>query len=135
LSLASVVELEGNTDTERAGIAGVFFNRLNSKMSLGSDVTTYYAFHLNMAESDLTTKQLQTYNAYNTRGPNMEGKLPVGPICNPGEVSINAVLNPTNTDCYYFVSDKDGNAYFSKTYAEHQKIIQELKDNDMWFTY
>ena len=135
LSLASIVELEGSLDEERAGIAGVFYNRLNSKMSLGSDVTTYYAFHVNMADSDLTKEQLNTYNPYNTRGPNMEGKLPVGPICSPSEASIKAVLNPTNTDCYYFVADKTGKAYFSKTYAEHQKIVQELKDAGLWYVY
>jgi UPF0755 protein len=135
LSLASIVELEGSSDEERAGIAGVFFNRLKSNWSLGSDVTTYYAFHISMAESDLTKKQLETYNPYNTRGPNMNGKITVGPICNPSESSINAVLNPSNTDCYFFVSDKNGKAYFSKTSAEHQKIINELKSEGLWYTY
>jgi UPF0755 protein len=88
-----------------------------------------------MAESDLTKKQLETYNPYNTRGPNMNGKITVGPICNPSESSINAVLNPSNTDCYFFVSDKNGKAYFSKTSAEHQKIINELKSEGLWYTY
>jgi len=135
LTIASIVELEGSLDEDRAGIAGVFFNRLYSKMSLGSDVTTYYAFHVKMGDSDLTKTQINTYNPYNTRGPNMEGKIPVGAICNPSESSINAVLNPENTDCYYFVADKTGKAYFTKTYAEHQKIIQKLKDEGLWFEY
>ena len=135
LSLASVVELEGNSSEERSGIAGVFYNRLKSGMSLGSDVTTYYAFHVKMSESDLTKEQINTYNPYNTRHTNMAGKLPVGPICNISSSSIEAVLRPTNTDCYYFVSDKNGKAYFTKTYTEHQKIIKELKDNNLWYTY
>ena len=67
ITLASVVELEGKTEEARQGIAGVFINRLNSGMSLGSDVTTYYAFGLDMSEDELTTKQLNTENAYNTR--------------------------------------------------------------------
>lgn len=67
LALASVVELEGKTDEGRAGIAGVFMNRLNSGMNLGSDVTTYYAFGVDMSESDLTTTQINTENPYNTR--------------------------------------------------------------------
>ena len=46
-------------------------------MSLGSDVTTYYAFNVDMKDSDLTKNQINTYNPYNTRGPNMEGKIPV----------------------------------------------------------
>lgn len=135
LTLASVVELEGKTDEDRSGIAGVFFNRINAKMSLGSDVTTYYAFHVKMGDSDLTKKQINTYNPYNTRGPNMEGKIPVGPISNPSESAIKAVLNPQESDNYYFVSDKTGKAYFTKNYAEHQKVTQDLKDKGLWFVY
>lgn len=135
LSLASVVEQEGKTDEARQGIAGVFINRLNSGMSLGSDVTTYYAFHLNMATDELTARQLNTENPYNTRGPNMEGKLPVGPICNPSKSAIEATLNPENTDCYYFVADKNGKVYFSRTYTEHKKTIEELQSQDLWYEY
>lgn len=135
LTLASIVELEGKTDEARQGIAGVFMNRLDSKMSLGSDVTTYYAFGIKIGESDLTSKQLNTQNPYNTRGPKMEGKLPVGAICSPSKSAINAVLNPTNTDAYFFVADKNGKIYFSKTNAEHQSIINKLKKDGMWFEY
>lgn len=135
LSLASVVEQEGKTDEARQGIAGVFINRLNSGMSLGSDVTTYYAFHLNMATDELTSRQLNTENPYNTRGPNMEGKLPVGPICSPSKSAIEATLNPENTDCYYFVADKNGEVYFSRTYTEHQDTIEELQSQGLWYEY
>ena len=135
LSLASVVDHEGKTDEARQGIAGVFINRLNSGMSLGSDVTTYYAFGLDMATEELTTRQLNTENPYNTRGPNMEGKLPVGPICSPSRSAIYAVLNPESTDCYYFVADKNGDVYFSKTYAEHQSTIEEVRSQDLWYEY
>lgn len=74
LTLASIVELEGSKDEERAGIAGVFYNRLNSNMSLGSDVTTYYAFHKKMADGDLTKEELNTVNPYNTRARKYEWK-------------------------------------------------------------
>lgn len=135
LTLASVVELEGKTDEARQGIAGVFLNRLDSGMSLGSDVTTYYAFGLDMATEELTTKQLNTENPYNTRGPNMKGKLPVGPICSPSKSAIYATLNPENTDCYYFVADKNGEIYFSKTYSEHEATIEELQSEGLWYEY
>ncbi len=135
LTLASLVELEGKGEEARNGIAGVFYNRLKMGMNLGSDVTTYYAFDVDMGESDLTKTQINTYNPYNTRGPNMDGKLPIGPICNPSITSINAVLNPTNTDAYYFVADKNGEVYFTKTYQEHQEIINKLKQEGLWFVY
>jgi len=135
LTLASIIEKEASMNEDMPEIAGVFYNRLNSNMSLGSDVTTYYAFQVDMATSDLSTEQINTYNPYNTRGPNMNGKLPVGPICNPSEEAIKAAINPENNDCYYFVSDKTGKTYFTKNYTEHQKLIQQLKADGLWFTY
>ena len=57
LTLASMAELEGKSDTDRAKIVGVFFNRLNANMSLGSDVTTYYAFkRTHLTDRSICTK-------------------------------------------------------------------------------
>lgn len=135
LSLASMVELEGSTMEYRKAIAGVFYNRLRIKMSLGSDVTTYYAFKIEMNERDLTTQELNTYNAYNTRGPNMGGKIPIGPICSVSKESIEAVLYPKKHDYYYFVADKNGKVYFSKTSREHEKTIGEIKRKGDWIQW
>ncbi|MGN1298978.1 MAG: endolytic transglycosylase MltG [Candidatus Scatovivens sp.] len=135
LTLASMTELEGKSDEDRAKIIGVFYNRINNKMNLGSDVTTYYAFKVDMGERDLTTKEINTYNPYNTRGPNMNGKIPIGPISNPSKSAINATLNRKDTDAYYFVADKNGKVYFTKTYEEHTKKINELKEKDLWYVY
>ena len=65
----------------------------------------------------------------------MAGKIPVGPICNPGEESIKATLNPTNGDYFYFVSDKNGKIYFARNYQEHNNIIATLKAENMWYEY
>lgn len=137
LTLASLAELEGKSLEDREEIIGVFFNRINKKMSLGSDVTAYYAFKVNMAESNLTKKQLETYNPYNTRYPGVEmaGKLPIGPICNPSREAIEAALNPKDTDALYFVADKNGKVYFTNTNDEHNAKIAELKKAGLWFTY
>lgn len=135
LTMASIVELEGNNAENRAKIARVIYNRLAKKMSLGSDVTTYYAIKVDMGERDLYSKEINTYNAYNTRGPNMEGKLPVGPIANPSEESIKAVLNPDEGDYLYFVADKNGEIYFSNSYEEHQQTISNLKKKGLWYEY
>jgi UPF0755 protein len=135
LTMASVVELETNSDEDRAGVASVFYNRLYANMNMGSDVTTYYAFHVKMSESDLTTEQINTYNPYNTRHSKMAGKLPIGPIGAPREESIKAALYPENTNYYYFVSDKTGKVYYSTNYSEHQKTIQNLKSQGLWYSY
>ena len=135
LSLASVVELEAKNEEDRAGVADVFINRLNKKMALQSDVTTYYALKIDMSERDLTANELATKNPYNTRSATMNGKIPVGPICMVSESSIKAILEHDDTDNLFFVADKNGKVYFSKTNADHEKKIKELKDSGLWFTY
>ena len=135
LTLASIVELEGSSGTDRKGIAGVFYNRLNNNWSLGSDVTTYYGAGVELSERDLTTNEINSPNAYNTRSATMIGKLPVGPICNPSEESIEAVIHPTEHDYFYFVSDKNDKTYFTKTDSEHIAKINELVKAGLWYTY
>ncbi len=133
--IASIIEKEGRLDEDRKNISSVFYNRLKAGMSLGSDVTTYYAVKVEVGERDLTSKELNTYNPYNTRGPKMNGKLPVGAISNFGEKSFEAAINPNNTSYYYFVADKSGKTHFTKTYEEHQKLINELKAANNWIEW
>ncbi len=135
MTLSSITELEGVNEEDRKEIAGVLIHRLNKKMSLGSDVTAYYAFKVDMGERDLYAKELKTENPYNTRGPNMEGKLPVGPICSPSKNAILATINYTKTDNLYFVADKNKKVYFTKTNEEHINIINQLKQNSLWYEY
>ena len=135
ITMASIVEQEGTKVTHRKDISSVFYNRLSVKMNLGSDATTYYAFKVDMGERDLYTKELNTYNPYNTRGPKMEGKLPVGPISIPSKESIEAAIHPSNTEYLFFVTDKHRNVFFSKTYSEHQKKIQEIKQKGDWLEW
>ena len=135
LTLASIVELEGAKSDDRAGIAGVFYNRLNSNMSLGSDVTTYYAARIDFSDRDLRQVEIEEVNAYNTRPAAMAGKLPVGPICNPNVNSIDAVFNHKESDYYFFVADKYGKTYFTKTNAEHEAKVAELKSQGLWYEY
>lgn len=131
MTLASIVELEAGNSNERSKVAGTFYNRLDIGMTLGSDVTAYYAYKLDDWTNGLTVSQIDGCNAYNTRGTCVEG-LPIGPICNPGKESILAVLNPTTVDAYYFVADCDGNTYLNKTYEAHLNTIDKLKAQDKW---
>ncbi len=131
MTMASIVELEGTNTENRKVIVGIFKNRLSSGFNMGSDVTTYYGLQVPMTE-DLTTEQFASVNAYNTRSTTMIGKMPVGPICNPSKSSIEASVNPTQTDYMFFVADKHGKIYYTKTNAEHEKKIKEIKDNGDW---
>lgn len=131
ITLASMAELEGVNTKDRKMIVGVFNNRLAANMNLGSDVTTYYAFQKNMT-GDLTAKEFVTSNPYNTRASDMAGKLPVGPICSVSKSSIDASINPTANDYYYFVADKNGKIYYNKTSSGHLQTIKEIKEAGNW---
>lgn len=134
LTLASIVEQEGINSADRAGVAGVFYNRLNANMSLGSDATTYYGVRKDFSD-DLYISEINDNNPYNTRLASMAGRLPIGPICSPSRESILAVLNPEEHDYYYFVADKNGDTYFMKTYAEHEAKVSELQASGLWYEY
>ena len=135
LTIASIVETESVNKEDRKGVAGVIYNRLNRNMAIQSDVSTYYAFKIDMGERDLYQREIDTYNRYNTRGPNMEGKLPVGPNSSVSKLSIEAAIEPKDTDYLFFVADKNGKVYFSKTNTEHNQIISELKSKGLWYEY
>lgn len=135
LTIASLVETEGIHPEDRKDISSVIYNRLKVKMPLQIDATTYYAAKIELGQRDLRQSELDTYNPYNTRGPRMEGKLPVGPISSVGKVSIEAALNPSNTEYIYYVSDRNGKVYFNKTSSEHNSTISELQSKGLWYEF
>ncbi|MGB0911375.1 MAG: endolytic transglycosylase MltG [Nitrospirales bacterium] len=122
LTLASVVEKETGLSQERSMVAGVFLNRLKQNIPLQSDPTVIYAiegFDGNIRKRDLSIDS--PYNTYRVRG------LPPGPIANPGEAAIRAVLYPTPSDYVYFVSRNDGSHQFSVTLAEHNRAVEKYQ--------
>ncbi len=121
--LASLVEKEAKYPEDRPKIASVFLNRLKKGMRLESCATVQYI--LGRPKPNLTYDDLKIKSPYNTY---LHKGLPPGPICNPGEASIEAVLNPQKTDYLYFVADKDGHHLFAKTYKEHLKNKKKVKN-------
>ncbi len=134
VTLASIIELEGAASDDRAGVAGVFYNRLKDGWTLGSDVTTYYAVKKHFSDGDLTMKELNECNPYNTRGTCVEG-LPIGPIASPSLASLNSVIAPTEHNYFYFVADKTKKTYFNITEAEHRAEVNRLKREGLWHEY
>lgn len=131
LTLASIVEQEGPVGTDRYGIAGVFTNRLNDNWSLGSCVTTYYAAKVPLGDGLYQKDIDDCSNKYNTRCKTYIG-LPVGPICNPSIDSVEASLNPTKHNYYYFEADKNNKTYFNETYNGHLNTIERLEREGLW---
>lgn len=116
LTLASIVELEAQKPSERVTIAGVFINRLNQGIPLGSDPTVEYALGWHQGDKGLSFEDIKVKSAYNTY---KNAGLPPGPIANPGLAAFKAVLNYENTPYLYFVAKGDGSHVFTKTYPEH----------------
>lgn len=131
LTMASIAELEGKDTKNRKMIVGVFNNRIKKGMNLGSDVTTYYGLQAAM-KSDLTSEEFASDNPYNTRAVSMIGKMPIGPICNPSDSSIEASISPTENDYLFFVADKNGNIFYTKTNIEHDQKVAEIKAKGDW---
>ncbi|HEY8740259.1 MAG TPA: endolytic transglycosylase MltG [Candidatus Dormibacteraeota bacterium] len=121
VAMASIVEREAMFDRDRAAVAGVFYNRLAAGMPLQSDATVAYAKGQGGANITEDDKKLDSpYNTYLHTG------LPPGGISNPGLASLQAALSPVKTDYYFYLTDKDGHAHFSKTYAQHQQCQVNL---------
>jgi UPF0755 protein len=122
VTMASLVEKEAMVDAERARIAGVFFNRLARGMPLQSDPTAVYDLE-NFSGPILWNhlKRESPYNTYRNKG------LPLGPICNPGSKSIQAVLHAEKVPYLYFVSNNDGTHSFSENLQEHAQAVSRYR--------
>ena len=128
LTLSSIAELEVNIDDDRKDVVSVFINRLNKKMSLGSDITTRYSIKLDDTRA-LKKSEYNSVNAYNTRSSTMAGKLPAGPIGMVSKSSILASIYPNETNYLYFISNIQTNeTFFFEKSKDFEKKKQELKD-------
>jgi UPF0755 protein len=123
LILASIVEKETGTESDRAMVAGVFVNRLRKGMMLQTDPTVIYGlgerFDGNLRRVDLQTDTV--YNTYTRTG------LPPTPIALPGKASLQAALHPAQTDALYFVARGDGSSQFSSNLVDHNRAVNKYQ--------
>jgi UPF0755 protein len=125
--IASMIEREAKHDKDRPMVASVILNRLEIGMGLQIDATIQYALGFQQDEQTwwkkgLTTDDLKLNSPYNTY---KNTGLPPTPISNPGFSALEAVVNPSNTDYIYYVSDKNGVNHYAKTLAEHNANIEK----------
>jgi UPF0755 protein len=135
LTLASIVEKEARHDDERPRVASVYFNRLTDPQftparRLQADPTAAYGCLIAPEKAPscarfsgrVTPEMLRDpknrYNTYKHEG------LPPGPIANPGEPSLEAVLAPAKTEYLFFVAKRDGRHTFSRTFQEHRRAVR-----------
>ncbi len=120
LTLSSLIEEEATGFTDRQKIASVFYNRLAKGMPLQTDPTVLYA--LGKHKERVLYKDLKVNSPYNTY---VVKGLPVGPIANSGKHSVQAALEPAQTDYYYFLAAPNGEVYYAKTLEEHNALKQK----------
>lgn len=114
ITLASIVEREVPEKADRKIIADIFIKRLKKGIGLQSDATINFITGKGLVQPSGEDVQVESpYNTYKYRG------LPPGPIGNPGLESIKAVIYPTANPYYYFLTTKEGEVIYSKTYEEH----------------
>jgi UPF0755 protein len=119
LVLASIIEREANDPESMKLVSGVLQNRMNIDMALQADASVEYI--LDKPLSELTPADLKIDSPYNTY---LNVGLPPTPIGNPGLNSIVAVLEPTESDYFYYITDDEGIFHFSETYNGHLKNIE-----------
>ena len=134
LTLASITQREAKQEPDFYKVARVFANRVAIDMPLETDPTITYSYDgTDMSEA---SRQEQIDYGYNTY---LVGGLPPGPISSPGELAIDATLNPLPGEWLFFVTINlaTGETKFSKTLAEHESWIPLLRkwerENPDWY--
>jgi UPF0755 protein len=125
VTLASLIEKETARSEERVLVSAVFHNRLRLGMKLACDPTVIYAVkRVKEYDGVINQSDLALDSPYNTY---LYPGLPPGPIANPGKLSLEAALNPADSDFLYFVSRNDGSHVFSRRYSDHARAVQQYQ--------
>ena len=101
VTMASIIEKEARTDSDKHIIAGILWNRLARGMPLQVDASRDTYTHIG---------------------------LPAEPICNPGLDSLEAALQPTKTSYLYYLTGNDGLMHYAATFAGHQANLRKYLD-------
>ena len=112
--MASILEKEARQTETRRTVAGILWKRIDNNFPLQVDAVFGYIF--NRATYSPTFEDLEVdspYNTYKNLG------LPPGPIANPGLDAIEAAITPIQTPYFFYLTGKDGNMYYAKTFDEH----------------
>jgi UPF0755 protein len=126
ITVASLAQAEGTSHDDFRKMAEVVYNRMkpaNPQTNGMLEFDSTYNYIKNQSKIDLTLAELRNYdNPYNTY---YHKGLPPGPIGNPGQEALTGALDPTDDGWYYFISMDGKTSKFTKTNAEHQKLVDQ----------
>ncbi|MBI4078892.1 MAG: endolytic transglycosylase MltG [Candidatus Levybacteria bacterium] len=122
VTLASLIEREAKLEEDRTLVSSVIHNRLDIGMKLDIDATVQYILGYQADEKTwwkrhLTFDDLSINSPFNTY---RNAGLPPKPIANPGLAALKAVVNPTQTNYLYYISDKTGKNHYAQTLEQHE---------------
>jgi len=130
--VASLLERETRTDSERPLVSGVIYKRLDAGWPLQVDASVQYAVGSAKGKSGnilnikfwepLTKADIEVSSPYNSY---KVSTLPPTPICSPGLSSIKAALTPQASDYWFYLHDPSGEIHFAKTIEEHNANIRK----------
>jgi len=109
VTTASLIETEAKLSEDRPLIASVIYNRLKIRMALAVDSSVIYASKLEgkwRNDGKVYKSDVERRSPYNTR---LHAGLPPGPVASPGKSSLDAALNPAQSDYLYYVREPSRN--------------------------
>ena len=127
VTIASMIEKETDGGDYR-NISSVIYNRLEHPEAetvgyLQIDATLVY-LNGGRVPTEADKSIDSPYNTYLYQG------LPAGPISNPGMASLLAAMEPESTNYYYYVLNPETKEHeYSRTYAEHQTLVDRYSSN------
>ncbi len=126
VTLASLLEREAQSLEDMKMVSGILQNRLEIGMALQVDATLQYAKGYNKIHQNwwkpptATDKEIDSpFNTYKNTG------LPPHPICNPGLNALKAVMEPTDSEYIFYITDMKGNMHYAKTLDEHNANVRK----------
>jgi len=114
--MASLIEREVREWTDKRLVVGLIERRLSIGMPLQIDATITYL--TGRASTAITISETRIDSPYNTY---LHPGLPIGPICHPGRLSFQAVMDPKESDYLFYLSTPESKTIFSRTLEEHNR--------------
>jgi UPF0755 protein len=130
LTIASIIQREARFEDDFFKVSRVIANRLDPGNQetfglLQMDSTAQYGYgEIHDGTASSSAEALADDNPWNTY---VHAGLPVGPISNPGDLAIEAAMNPAEGDWLYFVTVNldTGETVFTSNSADHQAAVDQ----------
>ena len=128
--LASLIENESKIAEELDFVASVIYNRLKQGIPLGIDTTNVQIAKLfGRWDGIIHKSDVEVNHPYNTL---IVLGLPPGPISSPSKTTIEAPLNPAQTDYLYYVLNVEANDSWHHLYSSATEFAKGKANYQRW---